>query len=101
MEVVVGTGFMLPLYPENIHITGIDISTEMLYKAPKKIEPERKTKISLLKVNGENFPFDNKRFSCVTLPYTYSVTPNPEQLISEVRRVCKKMDLLLPITSPK
>ncbi len=49
----------------------------------------------MLKVNGENIPFDDKRFSCVTLPYTYSVIPNPEQLISEVRRVCKKKGFII------
>ncbi|MDY6205635.1 MAG: methyltransferase domain-containing protein [Prevotella sp.] len=89
LEVGVGTGLMLPMYPEKVSVTGIDISTEMLEKAQKKIVPERAKPVSLMQVNGEDLPFEDNCFSCVTLPYTYSVTPNPERLIHEVRRVCK------------
>lgn len=78
LEVGVGTGLMLPMYPDDVHVTGVDISAEMLEKAQKKITPERENSVSLLQVNGEDLPFEDDCFSCVTLPYTYSVTPNPE-----------------------
>src|SRR3972149_585348 len=38
LEVGVGTGLSLPLYPREAHITGIDISQEMLDKADVKTE---------------------------------------------------------------
>lgn len=90
LEIGVGTGLMLPLYSEKIQITGVDISQAMLDQAAEKIRPECTKYISLMKVNGEDLSFENHYFSCVVLPYTYSVTPNPEKLISEARRVCKK-----------
>lgn len=89
LEVGVGTGLMLPMYPKSVEVTGIDISADMLDKAKQKISPHCEASISLLQVNGESLPFNDDHFSCVTLPYTYSVTPNPEQLIREIRRVCK------------
>lgn len=88
LEIGVGTGLMLPMYPQNTPITGIDISDEMLNKAKDKIPINRSAEISLLKVNGEHLPFETNSFECVILPYTYSVTPKPKVLINEARRVC-------------
>ena len=34
--------------------------------------------------------FADGAFDCVTLPYVLSVTPNPDRLIAETRRVCRK-----------
>ncbi len=95
LEVGVGTGLMLPMYPKEMMVTGVDISKEMLEKAKEKIGDDRKENVSLMQVNGEDLPFEDKKFSCVTLPYTYSVTPNPDKLIREVRRVCKKDGLII------
>lgn len=88
LEIGVGTGLMLPMYPKEIPITGIDISPEMLRRAENRICPKRQANIHLLEVNGEKLPFPDSSFSCVVLPYTYSVTPDPEKMIAEVRRVC-------------
>jgi phosphatidylethanolamine/phosphatidyl-N-methylethanolamine N-methyltransferase len=30
------------------------------------------------------------QFDCVTVPYVLSVTPNPDRLVAEVRRVCRR-----------
>lgn len=90
LEVGVGTGLMLPMYPVEIPVTGVDISPEMLKRAKDRICHKQQSRIDLLKVNGEHLPFPDNTFSCVVLPYTYSVTPDPEKLIKEVRRVCPK-----------
>lgn len=41
-------------------------------------------------MNAENLDFPDDSFDCVTLPYVLSVTPNPEKLVKEARRVCRK-----------
>lgn len=87
LEIGVGTGLTLPLYPSNFSVTAVDISSEMLKKAEEKAFRKN---IRLMKINGEDLPFDNDSFSCVVLPYIYSVTPEPDKLITEVRRVCEK-----------
>ena len=33
--------------------------------------------------------FSDAQFDCVTLPYVLSVTPDPDRLVAEVRRVCR------------
>ncbi|GAB6975402.1 class I SAM-dependent methyltransferase [Prevotella falsenii] len=90
LEVGVGTGLMLPMYPQDVTVTGVDISKEMLDKAQEKVDSSRTAAVSLMQVNGEQLPFPDNHFTCITLPYTYSVTPDPIKLIKEVRRVCKK-----------
>lgn len=90
LEVGVGTRLMLPMYPQDVAVTGIDISKEMLDKAQEKVDRDCTATVSLMQVNGEQLPFPDNHFTCVTLPYTYSVTPDPFKLINEVRRVCKK-----------
>ena len=42
----------------------------------------------LVHCDAELLPFADASFDCVTLPYVLSVTPNPERLMAESRRVC-------------
>lgn len=89
LEVGVGTGLTLSLYPANSEITGIDISTEMLEKAKQRIEILGLKNIKLLAVDGEHAGLPNEYFDHVVLAYVYSVTPDPDALIKEAFRVCK------------
>ena len=90
LEIGVGTGLALRHYPNTSRITGIDLSPEMLAKAKKQAERLGDNSISLLEMNAENLEFGDDTFDCVTVPYVLSVTPNPDRLVSELRRVCKR-----------
>ena len=89
LEVGVGTGLLLPQYPAEAKVTGIDLSQAMLDKAQQRaaLMPERD--IRLLRSNGETLGFAANAFDCVTLPYVLSVTPDPARLIGEALRVCR------------
>lgn len=89
LEVGVGTGLTLNLYPANSEITGIDISTEMLEKAKQRVEILGLKNIKLLAADGEHAELPSEYFDHVVLAYVYSVTPDPEELIKEAFRVCK------------
>ncbi|PAT36055.1 class I SAM-dependent methyltransferase [Vandammella animalimorsus] len=89
LEIGVGTGLLLPLYPAHVPVTGVDLSPGMLQKARGRMDPARAAPVTLLVANGESLPFADGQFDCVTLPYTYSVTPDPQAFIREVRRVCR------------
>jgi phosphatidylethanolamine/phosphatidyl-N-methylethanolamine N-methyltransferase len=41
-------------------------------------------------MDAEAMSFDDASFDVVTIPYVLSVTPNPEKLVAEARRVCRK-----------
>ena len=89
LEVGVGTGLTLEQYPKTARITGIDVSQEMLAAAHHRLRTEDVERISLHTMDAEAMAFPDGHFDCVTLPYVLSVTPKPERLVAEVRRVCK------------
>ena len=95
LEVGVGTGLLLPRYPALARIVGIDISAEMLTIARKRARKVGERNITLLQSDAESIDFPDNTFDCVTLPYVLSVTPDPQKLIDEIRRVCKQDGTIL------
>ena len=89
LEVGVGTGLSLPLYPSHVHITGIDLSTHMLQKARIRKERDGLRNVDLWEMDAENMSFSDNSFDKVVAMYVASVVPHPERLVAEMHRVCK------------
>lgn len=90
LEVGVGTGLSLPLYPKDVRVTGIDISRDMLAQAQARKIRERLDNIErLAAMDAENMEFADSSFDKVVAMYVVSVVPDPERLVDEMRRVCK------------
>lgn len=90
LEVGVGTGLSLPLYPESVRVTGIDISQEMLDRARGRVTRDAlSSRISLHVMDAERMSFPDNSFDKVVAMYVVSVVPHPERLVDEMRRVCK------------
>lgn len=90
LEVGVGTGLSLPLYPEDVRVTGIDISTEMLDKARRRVARAGLRNVdTILEMNGEDMRFDDGAFDKVVAMYVVSVASDPARLVEEMCRVCK------------
>jgi phosphatidylethanolamine/phosphatidyl-N-methylethanolamine N-methyltransferase len=90
LEVGVGTGLTLDRYPPTSAIVGIDISDEMLEIARQRAKELDERRIHLVAMNAEAMDFPDDSFDCVAIPYVLSVTPEPQKLIAEIRRVCRK-----------
>ncbi|GAB3554245.1 class I SAM-dependent methyltransferase [Noviherbaspirillum agri] len=90
LEVGVGTGLTLARYPASSSVVGIDISNEMLNIARERVEKQLGGRnIHLAAMNAEAMDFPDASFDCVAIPYVLSVTPHPERLVAEIRRVCR------------
>jgi phosphatidylethanolamine/phosphatidyl-N-methylethanolamine N-methyltransferase len=89
IEVGVGTGLSLPLYPESCKVVGIDITRRMLEKAKAKKEKFGFDHVDLFEMDGENMCFEDNSFDHAVLPFVVSVVPNLERLMAEVKRVTK------------
>ncbi len=90
LEVGVGTGLSLPLYPENVSIIGIDISSDMLEHArARQARCGLESVAGLMLMDAENMEFEDNSFDKVVAMYVASVVPDPGQLVNEMRRVCK------------
>ncbi len=88
LEVGVGTGLSLLHCPPEVIAFGIDISIDMLRHAQSAIASEHPDNAALVCADAELLPFPDASFDCITLPYVLSVTPDPERLMTELRRVC-------------
>ncbi len=90
LEVGVGTGLSLSLYPRSVCVTGIDVSTEMLKRAQARKERLRLDHVvDLREMDAERMQFDDHAFDKIAAIYVASVVPNPVRLVNEMRRVCK------------
>ena len=90
LEVGVGTGLSLPLYPDNVSVVGIDVSRHMLDQArvrQRRCGPDHVAKLVVM--DAENMGFKDDSFDKVVAMYVASVVPDPNRLVSEMRRVCK------------
>ena len=90
LEVGVGTGISLPLYPRDVRITGIDVSREMLEKARARVARAKLTNVdALLEMDAEAMAFPDASFDKVVAMYVVSVVPQPAKLLEELHRVCR------------
>lgn len=89
LEVGVGSGLALPLYPAETAVVGIDLSEDMLARARARAARLPGRQIELRRLNAEQMPFADASFDVVTVPYVLSVTPDAARFVREIRRVCK------------
>lgn len=90
LEVGIGTGLSLPLYPRDVQVTGIDISHDMLTLAQaRKLRDKLDNVLQLSVMNAEDMEFEDSSFDKVVAMYVASVVPDPGRLVDEMRRVCK------------
>lgn len=88
LEVGVGTGRNLDLYPPDADVTGIDISEAMLERARKRASRlERSPELRV--ADAESLPFEDDRFDTVTATCVFCSVNDPVRGLEEVRRVVK------------
>lgn len=90
LEVGVGTGLSLPMYPEDVRVVGIDLSADMLKRAQNKTATENLRQVEdLLQMDAQSMTFPDNSFDKVVAMYVASVVPDVGQLMKEIQRVCK------------
>jgi phosphatidylethanolamine/phosphatidyl-N-methylethanolamine N-methyltransferase len=89
LEVGVGTGINLGLYPRSCEIVGIDLSAGMLEKAHERIVRKGLRNCRVLEMDAAKMNFEDGQFDIVYAPYLISVVPDPVQVAREMRRVCR------------
>lgn len=89
LEVGIGTGLNLPLYPAHCRITGIDLSVEMLEKAHEKVLELGLRNVTLQAMDATVMAFGDDQFDGAVATYTISAVPDPVGVLREMRRVVK------------
>jgi len=89
LEVGVGTGINVDLYPSTCAVTGVDLSSPMLEKARDRVARTGVRNVRLLQMDAANLKFADDTFDIVYAPYVISVVPDPVAVALEMRRVCR------------
>ena len=89
LELGVGTGLALPLYPAGVEVLGVDLSESMLAKASARIAKLGLKGRSVAAMDAMQLSLPDASFDKVTALYIASVVPDPQRMIREMKRVCK------------
>jgi phosphatidylethanolamine/phosphatidyl-N-methylethanolamine N-methyltransferase len=89
LEVGIGTGLNLPLYPPTCRLTGIDLSQEMLDKAIERVQELTMPGVTLKVMDATAMDFSDNEFDKAVATYTISAVPDPVAVLREMRRVVK------------
>jgi len=89
LEVGIGTGLNLPLYPPACRLTGIDLSGEMLDKAVERTHKLAMPGVVLKVMDATSMDFADNEFDKALATYTISAVPDPIGVLREMRRVVK------------
>jgi phosphatidylethanolamine/phosphatidyl-N-methylethanolamine N-methyltransferase len=90
LEVGVGTGINLSLYPRDCAVTGIDFSSSMLEKARERAaRKDMPHSLRLVQMDAADLKFADDTFDIVYAPYLISVVPDPIKVAQEMHRVCR------------
>ena len=89
LEVGVGTGIALPLYPAHCKITGIDLSEGMLKVAQERINEHGLNHVTLQRMDAGQMDFADNSFDLVMAAYVVTAVPDYRKVVSEMIRVCR------------
>jgi phosphatidylethanolamine/phosphatidyl-N-methylethanolamine N-methyltransferase len=89
LEVGVGTGINLGMYPRTAKITGIDLSSKMLHRAQKRIAEKGLQNCDVMEMDATKMTFADNSYDVVYAPYVISVVPDPVAVAKEMYRVCR------------
>jgi len=97
LEVGIGTGLNLPLYPPTCRLTGIDLSAEMLDKAVERVQTLAMPNVTLKVMDATSMDFADDEFDKAVATYTISAVPDPVAVLREMRRVVKPGGVLVTL----
>lgn len=90
LEAGVGTGLALPHYGQQLNVTGIDLSAEMLQRARQRIKRKAARNIeALLEMDATSMAFPDAAFDVSVAMYVLTVVPEPAEVVHELARVTK------------
>jgi ubiquinone/menaquinone biosynthesis C-methylase UbiE len=87
LEVGVGTGVNLPLYPAESRVVAVDMAPAMLERAVAKAR-RRGQKADFLLADAQRLPFKDAVFDTVVATCIFCSVPDPHAALRQALRVC-------------
>jgi ubiquinone/menaquinone biosynthesis C-methylase UbiE len=85
LEVAVGTGRNLGLYPPGVAVTGVELSPEMLAIA-RRHSASLRLDVDLREGDAQRLPFDDASFDTVVCCLGLCTIPDPRRALAEMHR---------------
>ncbi len=89
LEVGVGTGEALPLYPSHCEVLGIDLSDGMLDHARRRVKDYDLDHVTLRRMDAGAMTLPDDHFDIVMAAYVVTAVPDYRKVVNEMIRVCK------------
>lgn len=94
LEVAVGTGLNVDLYPDEVQLTGIDLSPAMLAHARRRVA-ESGRDVALAVGDAQRLEFPDASFDTVVCTFSLCAVPDERAAIDEMWRVLRPGGLLV------
>jgi ubiquinone/menaquinone biosynthesis C-methylase UbiE len=94
LEIAVGTGRNLPFYPEDVRLTGIELSPKMLDIAHRRAR-ELGREADLRAGDAQDLPFPDASFDTVVATLALCTIPDDRRAVAEATRVLRSGGRLL------
>ena len=94
LEVAIGTGRNLPLYPPEVRLTGVDFSPQMLQHAQRRAD-QLGRQVDLRLGDAQALDLPDASFDTVVCTLSLCVIPDDRRAIAEMRRVLRPGGRLL------
>lgn len=101
LEIGVGTGLTLDLYPPDCTIVGIDISKQMISKAKRRVSRHNNNHFTFKVMDALNLGFEDNTFDAVVASYVITTVSDPLRACLEMRRVCKEEGKIIVVNHSK
>lgn len=88
LEIAVGTGRNLAFYPQNVALTGIELSAEMLAIARQRATTLGRS-ADLRQGDAQHLEFDDESFDTVLVTLALCTIPDDRAAVREMRRVLR------------
>jgi len=89
LEIGVGTGKNMPYYPDDVHVTAIDLSPKMVERARRRAQQLPESDISVQKMDVQALDFPDASFDEVVATMVFCSVPDPVLGLREALRVSK------------
>jgi ubiquinone/menaquinone biosynthesis C-methylase UbiE len=88
LEVAVGTGLNLPFYPDDVELTGLDLSEPMLDIARDRAGKSGRS-VTLRQGNAHHLPFGDAAFDTMVCTFGLCAIPDADAALDEMIRVLR------------
>jgi phosphatidylethanolamine/phosphatidyl-N-methylethanolamine N-methyltransferase len=90
LELCVGSGLSLPLYPASLRVIGIDLSRDMLRRARARIAAKQLPQVeALLQMDAGRLAFADGSFDKVLMLFALTGLADRQSGMREIQRVCR------------